>query len=333
MTQTRKSVPGGGGAVIVASKIILNNWSITASGDGLYVITPDGIVTKIELIDFRQTPVPETATLALEPTQQSVPSITVGTGSPGAIPSGNWEGGGGAGGFPATASQSGADGLGVVGNPNLNNSTVPLTPENAANLGSNGNPGSGPGYQPLSATGLATLTKHNLASQQFLDGIDSLCKTLNVPCDNMVVIFAIECSFNPKAQNTRGAHPTYATGLNQITKTTAEGIGYTVDQILKMTPEEQINGPTKAYFLHWKHLMPNNPTCADLYMVNLFPAAVGKPDNYICGSPQYDGTPTPGGPREIVASGNPAFKGPDGFVTVKSFRDWVNNNYQKKLNS
>ena len=64
---------GGGGAVINASKIILGGWVLEASSDGIYATTPDGIRTKMELIDFRQTPIPETATLNLQTAQASVP--------------------------------------------------------------------------------------------------------------------------------------------------------------------------------------------------------------------------------------------------------------------
>ena len=75
--------PGGAGAIINASKIILGGWVIEAGGPiselegpGLYVTTPSGITAKIELIDFRQTQVPETATLRVEPKQESVAENT-----------------------------------------------------------------------------------------------------------------------------------------------------------------------------------------------------------------------------------------------------------------
>lgn len=58
---------GGGGSEITASKITLTSgggsWILTAKSDGLYVSTPDGIETKIELIDFRQVPIPPTPDL------------------------------------------------------------------------------------------------------------------------------------------------------------------------------------------------------------------------------------------------------------------------------
>jgi hypothetical protein len=63
---------GGGGAIITADKIYLGGWLIEAAGDGIYVTTPGGVKTKMELIDFRQTPVPETPELKLPPTGPTV---------------------------------------------------------------------------------------------------------------------------------------------------------------------------------------------------------------------------------------------------------------------
>ena len=63
---------GGGGAIITANKIYLGGWLIEAVGDGIYVTTPGGLKTKMELIDFRQTPVPATPELKLPPTGPTV---------------------------------------------------------------------------------------------------------------------------------------------------------------------------------------------------------------------------------------------------------------------
>lgn len=56
---------GGGGALLVADKILLGGWTLEAARDGIYVTTPSGIKTKMELIDFRETPVPPTVPLLL----------------------------------------------------------------------------------------------------------------------------------------------------------------------------------------------------------------------------------------------------------------------------
>lgn len=69
---------GGGdsGAILVAQKIFLGGWLIEAEGNGIFVTTPGGIKTKMELIDYRETPVPTTADLNL-PAQPATPSPEV----------------------------------------------------------------------------------------------------------------------------------------------------------------------------------------------------------------------------------------------------------------
>lgn len=71
---------GGGGATIVADRIILGGWLIEASGDGIYVTTPGGIKTKMELIDFRETPIPPTPRLLLTQDNTDDAVVAAGTG-------------------------------------------------------------------------------------------------------------------------------------------------------------------------------------------------------------------------------------------------------------
>lgn len=66
-------------STITATKIILNGWTIEAESDGLYATTPSGIKTKVELIDYRETPVPETATLRLQNRQTNGGNVTIST--------------------------------------------------------------------------------------------------------------------------------------------------------------------------------------------------------------------------------------------------------------
>lgn len=71
---------GGGGATIVADRIILGGWLIEAAGDGIYVTTPGGIKTKMELIDFRETPIPPTPRLLLTQDNTDDAVVAAGTG-------------------------------------------------------------------------------------------------------------------------------------------------------------------------------------------------------------------------------------------------------------
>jgi Transglycosylase SLT domain len=311
---------GGGGSIIIASKIILGGYVIEAGDKGLYVTTPSGIRTKMELIDFRQTPIPETATLNLQPAQPSVAPAAAGTGNPGAgAGSGNFSGGGG---YTGTPSQATAETpVRPVGDLNTNNSPSPIN---------GNNPGVGPGYQPLSDNGKTTLA--NLRSpatpldndQTFLNGLDALAKKINVPADNLVTVFWIESRLWSGAIN----GSTQASGLNQIMPTTATSLGYTVQQIQHMSAGEQMTGPTTKYFEANQRLLPANPSMTDLYLLNFFPAAVGQPDDFICGYPQADGSGAGRSPsRDAVARNNSAFKGPEGYVTVGSVKNWMSRQF------
>ena len=302
------------GAVITASKIILNGWQIVGNNAGIFAITPGGLVTKLELIDFSQTPVPPTAPLALQTAQASVPSVAVGTGSPGAIHEGNWQTGGGFAGTPTTTNNTDTP-VNPVGDQNANNSGVPV--DNGA-LGPGANPGVGSGYVPTSDAGKQTLTKHNITDPAFVTGLENLCQQLNVASDNMIIVFQIESGLQPHIQNSIGA-----TGLNQIMPNTAKGLGYTVDQIKLMSATEQVTGPTAKYFLACKRYLPAAPSMADLYLVNLYPLACGKPDDWVLGSPKADGTVTKEIDATKIAAQNKPFAMGGSVITVGSFKKWL----------
>jgi len=307
------TLPGAG--VGVFNKIVLGGWQLEGKSDGIYVTTPDGIVTKMELIDFRQTPVPSTSPLALQPSQETVAPIAVGQGNSGAISTGNWQAG-----VTPTTTTAAETPANPVGDQSMNNSPVPV-PD--GELGPGGNPGVGPGYAPTSDAGKQTLTNHGITDPQFVAGLDNLSQQLNVPSDNMIIVFQIESGLQPHIQNSIGA-----TGLNQIMPDTAKGLGYTVDQIKLMSATEQITGPTAKYFLACKRYLPAAPSMADIYLVNLYPLACGKPDDWVLGSPKADGTVTKEIAATKIASQNKPFAMGGSVITVGSFKQWLSNKWK-----
>jgi hypothetical protein len=305
------------GGVGTFDKIILGSWQIEGKNDGLYATSPGGEVTKIELY-VSSTPV-------LLPTSTAPPA-----GQGATPPSGNYEGGGGASGSPtnATSVTGSINGLPPNQDFSISNSSDPLTPQNASTFGASGQVGAGTGYSDLSSAGIAALQRHGLYTPTFVQSLQSLCSAINVPSDNMVIVFGIECSLNPAAVNSS----TGASGLNQIMPSVAASLGTSVQEIRSMTGEQQMAGPTTKYFLSWKNKFPQKPSLVDLYLINFYPIACGKPDNFVCGNPQEDGTNINNlGSRDKVASNNPAFKGPNGYVTVGSINSWIQANWQKKL--
>lgn len=80
-------------------------------------------------------------------------------------------------------------------------------------------------------------------------------------------------SFRADVKNMAGSG---ATGLIQFMPATARSLGTTVEALASMTPEDQLN-------FVWKYLEPFKGrlrSLADGYMAILWPAAVGKPDDY-----------------------------------------------------
>lgn len=80
-------------------------------------------------------------------------------------------------------------------------------------------------------------------------------------------------SFRPDVKNMAGSG---ATGLIQFMPATARSLGTTVEKLSAMTAEDQLN-------FVWKYFKPYSGrlrSLADVYMSILWPAAVGKPDDF-----------------------------------------------------
>lgn len=81
-------------------------------------------------------------------------------------------------------------------------------------------------------------------------------------------------SFRPDVKNMAGSG---AVGLIQFMPTTAAGLETTTDALSAMTPEAQL-GYVERYFAPHKGKLHD---LADLYMAILWPAAIGKPDDFV----------------------------------------------------
>lgn len=81
-------------------------------------------------------------------------------------------------------------------------------------------------------------------------------------------------TFSPAIKNAAGSG---ATGLIQFMPATARGLGTTVDKLAKMSQIEQLNYVYK-YFLPYKGKLRN---LGDVYMAILWPAGVGKTDDFV----------------------------------------------------
>lgn len=112
-------------------------------------------------------------------------------------------------------------------------------------------------------------------SRVFRDRVRWIADDLALNANDLMACMAWESgrSFRADVKNMAGSG---ATGLIQFMPSTAKSLGTTVEALGAMTAEDQLNVVWK-YFKPYKGRLHN---LADVYMTILWPAAVGKPDDY-----------------------------------------------------
>lgn len=121
-----------------------------------------------------------------------------------------------------------------------------------------------------------TLAWGNRVSQEFRAKVEAMGGRLGVDPNHLMAIMAFESgrTFSPSIKNMAGSG---ATGLIQFMPRTAIGLGTSVEQLAGMTAVKQLDWVEK-YFQPYRGRMK---TLSDIYMAVLWPAAVGKPDDYV----------------------------------------------------
>jgi len=111
----------------------------------------------------------------------------------------------------------------------------------------------------------------------FIQKVQDVAKSLNCSYIDLLCCMAFETgrTFNPGLRNSIGA-----TGLIQFIKPTAIALGTTTDALAAMTRVEQM-AYVQTYFKKGPVAKVANPQLEDLYMQILWPAAVGKPLDYV----------------------------------------------------
>ena len=110
----------------------------------------------------------------------------------------------------------------------------------------------------------------------FKSKVLKICKRLEMDPNHIMAAIAFESAgtFSPAIKNAAGSG---ATGLIQFMPRTAQGLGTTTDDLAKMSAVEQLDYVEK-YF------KPHKGKCksvSDVYMAILWPAAVGKEDEFV----------------------------------------------------
>ena len=112
--------------------------------------------------------------------------------------------------------------------------------------------------------------------KEFTQGVTALAKKYNVSENDLYAVMGFETggTYSPSIRNAMGSG---ATGLIQFMPSTAKGLGTSTDALAKMTRAEQLKYVDK--YLSNKGIEGGN--LSDIYMSVLFPAAVGKSEDYV----------------------------------------------------
>lgn len=113
-------------------------------------------------------------------------------------------------------------------------------------------------------------------SKAFRDRVVAMGELLDVDPNHLMACMAFESgqTFSPSIRNGAGSG---ATGLIQFMPATAQALGTTTDALAKMSAVKQLDYVEK-YFLPRKGKLK---TLEDLYMAILWPAGIGKPNDYV----------------------------------------------------
>lgn len=112
---------------------------------------------------------------------------------------------------------------------------------------------------------------------EFIAKVKVISKKLGIDPNWLMQIMNWESAgtFSPSVRNPKGT----ATGLIQFIESTANWLGTTTDELAQMTAVEQLDY-VYEYYRRYKSKLNGY---IDLYLTTFYPAAVGKPRNYVLG--------------------------------------------------
>lgn len=160
-------------------------------------------------------------------------------------------------------------------------------------------------------------------SEQDALKVQSIAAQLQTNPDWIMAVINAETigTFDPSVQNT--TYPLYngpATGIFQFTPDTAISLGTTIDKLKGMTFSQQLD---YVYKLLHPYIGKLN-SYFDVYMAVFFPAAIGKPDDWIIETKKIS--------RTSVARQNPSIDmNKNGMITVAEFKEYLYNTIPAKL--
>lgn len=164
----------------------------------------------------------------------------------------------------------------------------------------------------------------------FVTKVKQVCSRLGINPNWLMAIMYFESagSFSPSITNSIGA-----TGLIQFMPNTAIGLGTTTAALRNLTAVQQLDWVEKYYKTNFKYLkIKATESYVDTYLVTFFPAAVGKPLDYVIQTKSISASK--------IASQNPIFDiNKDQKITISEVQlailkkipqEWVSEFVKKK---
>ncbi len=148
----------------------------------------------------------------------------------------------------------------------------------------------------------------------FAGKVQEISAKLGINPNWLMVVMYNESRLNAQAVNKQKGDPSdpftrspyRATGLIQFMPNTARSLGTTTQQLYNMSNYKQLD----YVYQYYKGWAGRIRSYFDLYMITFFPAAVGKPDDYVIQSPNISAS--------VIAKQNPGFDiNKDQKITVR----------------
>lgn len=144
---------------------------------------------------------------------------------------------------------------------------------------------------------------------EFCSKLQSICDKLQISPEWLLAVMYVESRINPYAVNKYSG----ATGLIQIMPATAKSLGTTTTELLNMTAVDQLD----YVYLYLKPYTGKMHSLMDVYFAIFFPAAIGKPSNYVLQTSKLS--------AGLIASQNPAYDiNSDSEITVAEVESKIN---------
>jgi len=148
----------------------------------------------------------------------------------------------------------------------------------------------------------------------FINRVNEISTILGINPDWLMLDMYHESGLDSSAVNPNGG----ATGLIQFMPATAAGLGTSTDDLLNMSNVDQLDY-VLAYF---KPYAGRIKTAYDIFLIDFFPAALGKPDDYIFHTSNLS--------AQTIANANKIFDlDGDGQITMAEYKQNLNNYFSK----